>query len=63
MKSKELIKVFGLILLLMQLGVAQQLIDARGTAMAFSNSADTRGLEQVGLNPATLSLPHFASFE
>ncbi|RMG27115.1 MAG: hypothetical protein D6732_20520, partial [Methanobacteriota archaeon] len=33
------------------------------TAMAFSNSADTRGLEQVGLNPATLSLPHFASFE
>ncbi len=44
-------------------GLSQQLIDARGTAMGFSNSAATVGLEQVGLNPATLALPHWARFE
>jgi hypothetical protein len=43
--------------------LCQQTIDARGTAMAFSNAADTRGLEQVGLNPATLALPHPYRFE
>lgn len=42
---------------------AQQTIDARGTAMAFSNAADTRGLEQVGLNPATLALRNVYRFE
>jgi len=42
---------------------AQQTIDARGTAMAFSNAADTRGLEQVGLNPATLALRNTYRFE
>jgi len=31
--------------------------------MGFSNSADTRGLEYVGLNPATLALPHPFRFE
>ncbi|RMI01341.1 MAG: hypothetical protein D6681_10900, partial [Calditrichaeota bacterium] len=41
----------------------QQLIDARSTGMAFSNAADARGLEQVGLNPAVLALPHRAKFE
>ncbi|GAB4379537.1 MAG: hypothetical protein Kow0042_29030 [Calditrichia bacterium] len=41
----------------------QQTIDARGVGMAFSNSAQTRGLEQVGLNPATLALPHRFKFE
>jgi hypothetical protein len=43
--------------------LAQQTIDARGTAMAFSNAADTRGLEQVGLNPATLALRNTYRFE
>lgn len=42
---------------------AQQTIDARGTAMAFSNAANTRGLEQVGLNPATLALRNVYRFE
>ena len=43
--------------------LSQQIIDARGTGMAFSNSADTRGLEQVGLNPATLALRNTYRFE
>ncbi len=42
---------------------AQQGVDARGVGMAFSNSADTRGLEQVGMNPATLAIPHRFNFE
>jgi hypothetical protein len=42
---------------------AQHTIDARGAGMGFSNSADTRGLEYVGLNPATLALPHPFRFE
>ncbi len=42
---------------------AQQVIDARATGMAFSNGADTRGLEYVGLNPATLALPNPFNFE
>lgn len=42
---------------------SQQVIDARGAAMAFSNAADTRGLEQVGLNPATLALRNAYRFE
>ena len=42
---------------------AQQVIDARGAGMAFSNAADTRGLEQVGANPATLALRHAFNFE
>lgn len=41
----------------------QQAIDARAVGMAFSNAADTRGLEQVGLNPATLALRHRSNFE
>ncbi len=51
------------LLLVLGRGYSQQLIDARGTGMAFSNSAATVGLEQVGLNPATLALPHWAHFE
>jgi hypothetical protein len=43
--------------------LAQVIIDARAAGMGFSNSADTRGLEQVGGNPATLALPHSANFE
>ncbi len=35
----------------------QQVLDARAAGMAFSNGADTRGLQSVGLNPATLALP------
>ncbi|MCB0298808.1 MAG: hypothetical protein KDE52_02055, partial [Calditrichaeota bacterium] len=42
---------------------AQQVIDARGAGMAFSNAADTRGLEQAGANPATLALRHAFNFE
>ena len=43
--------------------LSQQIIDARGTGMAFSNASDTRGLEQVGLNPATLALRNSFRFE
>ena len=43
--------------------LAQQGVDARSVGMGFSNSADTRGLEQVGLNPATLAIPHKFNFE
>jgi hypothetical protein len=43
--------------------LSQQIIDARGTGMAFSNAADTRGLEHVGLNPATLALKNAYKFE
>jgi hypothetical protein len=43
--------------------LSQQIIDARGTGMAFSNASDTRGLEQVGLNPATLALRNTFRFE
>lgn len=43
--------------------LSQQIIDARGTAMAYSNAADTRGLEHVGLNPATLALRNLYRFE
>ena len=43
--------------------IAQQVIDARAVGMAFSNGADTRGLEQVGLNPATLTLNNPYNFE
>ncbi len=41
----------------------QQVIDSRGTGMAFSNGADTRGLGHVGLNPATLALQNDFNFE
>lgn len=34
----------------------QQAYDARSAGMAFSNGAVTEGLQQVGLNPATLAL-------
>lgn len=43
--------------------ISQQIIDARGTGMAYSNAADTRGLEHVGLNPATLALRNLYRFE
>ncbi len=42
---------------------AQQGYDARGAAMAFSNGADTRGLQHVGLNPATVALRTWYNFE
>ncbi|HQU71519.1 MAG: hypothetical protein KDI06_05720 [Calditrichaeota bacterium] len=57
-------RLFALLLSLTLLPLAaQQTFDARGTGMAFSNSADTRGLEQTGLNPATLALHYRAGFE
>ena len=62
MKGINVNIIFGIILLMLT-ATGQQLIDARGTAMAFSNSAATRGLESAGLNPATLALPHWAHFE
>ncbi len=37
---------------------SQQTFDARSAGMAFSNGADTRGLQSVGLNPATLALKY-----
>jgi hypothetical protein len=42
---------------------AQQSTEARSAAMAFSNSAATRGIEHFGLNPATLALPVKFGFE
>ncbi len=53
------------IIIILGLGLTSlaQQIDARGAGMAFSNSADTRGLEQVGMNPATLALNHRYNFE
>ena len=42
---------------------AQQAIDARAAGMAYSNAADTRGLQSVGLNPATLALQTSYKFE
>lgn len=41
----------------------QQAFDARAAGMAFSNGADTRGLQSVGLNPATLALKNAFKFE
>lgn len=57
--------VFGTLLVTLTLGtaLAQNTFDGRAAGMAFSNSADTRGLEQVGLNPATLALKHRVGFE
>lgn len=42
---------------------SQQAYDARAAAMGFSSGADSRGLQHIGLNPATLSLPTDYSFE
>lgn len=42
---------------------AQQGVDARSSAMGFSNSAATRGMEHFGLNPAALALPMDFEFE
>lgn len=54
-------KVWKYMILLVQfgsvIGFGQQVIDARAAGMAYSNGADTRGLQSVGLNPATLALP------
>ena len=59
---KLIIITFVFICLSMQLG-AQQVSDARSTGMAFSTAADTRGLDHIGLNPATLALKHRFNFE
>ena len=62
MKRSKLICL--VLLLLVATGLnAQQTIDARGAGMGFSNAADTRGLGQVGLNPAMLALHHRFNFE
>ncbi len=37
--------------------------DARSLGMAFSNSADARGIEQIGQNPAALALRNGPNFE
>lgn len=63
MSKARIIFILSLILLSFQWLAAQQNIDARGTGMAFSNAADTRGLEGVGLNPATLALKSRTTFE
>lgn len=61
---KIFVMLFGLIMLFLSSFLsAQQGIDARATGMAFSNGADTRGLEYVGLNPATLALQNPFNFE
>lgn len=60
------IKIYGamlIALLIAQTIVAQQVYDARGVGMAFSNAADARGLEQIGLNPAMLAVKHPFNFE
>ena len=61
--KKRICLSLALILFWGKVVVAQQGVDARGAGMGFSNAADTRGLEQVGLNPATLALPHEFNFE
>ena len=43
--------------------VGQQTFDARSAGMAFSNGADTPGLDHIGLNPAALALPTDYNFE
>ncbi|HFE63147.1 MAG TPA: hypothetical protein ENK14_01880 [Caldithrix sp.] len=63
MNSIKFLLIFALILLFARSANAQQVIDARSAGMAFSNSADTRGLAQVGLNPATLALHNKYTFE
>ncbi len=64
MKNKNILQFAMLIWIAAgPLALAQQVFDARGVGMAFSNSADTRGLEQVGMNPATLALKHPFNFE
>ncbi len=61
---KIFLPLFLSMLVLLTTGLlAQQVIDARATGMAFSNGADTRGLEYVGLNPATLALQNPFNFE
>lgn len=52
-----------LIIFLAVPALAQQTFDARSAGMAFSNGADTRGLDHIGLNPATLALPTSYNFE
>ena len=45
-----------IILMAANAAIAQKAIDARAAGMAFSNAADTRGVESAGSNPATLGL-------
>jgi len=59
MKTKLIILVLFLITSL----AAQQSNDARAAGMAFSNPAASRGLQAVGLNPASFALPTSYNFE
>ncbi|MFQ5585175.1 MAG: hypothetical protein ACE5GL_12135, partial [Calditrichia bacterium] len=64
---KNFFKIELVLLILVIIGIttarAQQGVDARSSAMGFSNSAATRGMEHFGLNPATLALPVNFEFE
>ncbi len=51
------------VLLLVPMVLAQLSFDARSAGMANSNTADAKGLEQVGTNPATLALYRPFNFE
>jgi hypothetical protein len=57
------IELARILILLTGFGYAQQAYDARAAGMAFSNGATTIGLQQVGLNPATLAIKTDFRFE
>ncbi len=61
----KLVRIFTLLFLLFWVfqAFAQLSGDARSLGMAFSSSADARGLEQVGQNPAALALHNGPNFE
>ncbi|MGH1364399.1 MAG: DUF5723 family protein [Calditrichia bacterium] len=56
-------KLIMLVLFLITSLAAQQSNDARAAGMAFSNPAASRGLQAVGLNPASFALPTSYNFE
>ena len=61
--SGQWIRIFVALLITGSAVFAQHGYDARAAAMAFSNGADTRGLQHVGQNPATIALRTWYNFE
>ncbi len=64
MKAIKIIRIILILLFTQSATIFAQLSsDARSLGMAFSSSADARGLEQVGQNPAALALRNGPNFE
>ena len=64
MNSRKItIFIFIICTLIVQQGWSQLSGDARSLGMAFSSSADARGVEQIGQNPAALALHNGPNFE